>query len=139
MNGVGELITQEAIYGACLNHIIFPINFREFRNALAKNGYEVSPIRADLPSPPTRIVFSGEIARKEEVAIRVNVEKGNIVTVGRSLTEVTESFKELVKLVKTELDVNLHENVRYFLHIFRSFWFRYFSFMSKTNPTMIIV
>ena len=114
MNGVGELITQEARYGVCLNHIIFPITFRELRNALAKNGYEISPIRIDLPSPPTRIAFSGEIARKEETSVRLNVENSNIGTVGRSLTEVTESFKELVKLVKTELGVNLHENVRFY-------------------------
>jgi len=110
-------MTQEARCGVRLNYVIFPIDFRELRHALAKNGYELSPVRGRIPPPPTRIVFSGDIARKGETTIIFESDIGEIGVVGRSLQEVTNSFKELANIIKSELSVNLYENVRFYWYV----------------------
>jgi len=106
-----KMMTQEARYGVQLSRLIFPLDFRDFRLALAKNGYELSPVR-ELPPPPARISFSGVIARKSETTIVADSEAGEIVVVGRSLQQAVASFGDLANVVATELGVDLHARVR---------------------------
>jgi len=108
-----RLMTQEARYGVRLGYILFPIEFRDLRQSLAKNGYELSAI-GDLPAPPARIGFGGEIARKGEVRVICESDSGEIGTVGRTLQGAHASFDELSSIIQTELGVNLHENVRFY-------------------------
>lgn len=108
-----KITTQEARYGVHLNYVIFPIDVRELRFALAKNGYELSNV-GDIPPPPTRIRFSGEIARKAEATVIVVSDSSEIGIIGRSLQEVKASFEELAKIIGSEFGINLQENVRFY-------------------------
>jgi hypothetical protein len=108
-----RIMTEEARYGVRLNYIIFPIGIRELRHALAKNGYELSPI-GEIPAPPTRIRFSGTVARKDETTVRVESDTGEIGVVERSLEEACSSFMGLAEIVSSELEVNLHSNVKFY-------------------------
>lgn len=115
MTGEPKVMTQEARYGVRLNYVIFPIDFRELRHALARNGYELSPpIRGHLPPPPARIGFGGDFARKGETTVQVETDSGEIRVVGRSLQKTKVAFEELEKILKAELRRNLHENVKYY-------------------------
>ena len=109
-----KIMTQEARCGVRLNYVIFPIDFRDLRYALAKNGYELSSISERIPSPPARIRFSGDVARKGETSVVFESDSGSVIVVGRSLQEVKESFQELARVIDSELGVNLHENVKYY-------------------------
>lgn len=109
-----KINTQEARCGVRLNYVIFPIDFRELRQALAKNGYELSPISGPIPSPPTRIGFGGDIARKKETTISVETDSGEIGVVNRTLQGAKAAFEELTNVISTELGVSLHENVRFY-------------------------
>jgi hypothetical protein len=106
-----KLITQEARYLITMDYLILPLDFRDFRQALAKNGYELALVR-NLPPPPTRISFSGEIARKKETAVIADSEAGEIGVISRSLGEASASFGDLLKLVKEEIGVDLNEKAR---------------------------
>jgi len=113
MNAVQPKVTiQDARYGVRLDYLIFPIDFRDLRRVLAKNGYELSHV--NVPPPPTRVRFSGEIGRKGETAVEVESDGGDIWVVGRSLQEAQSSFEELVKVVDSEIGVLLHDNVKFY-------------------------
>lgn len=105
-----KLITQEARYLLSMDYFL-PLDFRDFRQALAKNGYELVVVR-NLPPPPNRIIFEGELARKKETVVIANSEAGEIGVVSRSLEEASTSFGDLIKLVKEEIGVDLHEKVK---------------------------
>jgi hypothetical protein len=114
MDAVQPKVTiQDARYGVRLDYIIFPIDFRDLRRALAKNGYELSHV-ANVPPPPTRVRFGGEIGRKGETAVEVESDSGDIWVVGRSLQEAQSSFEELAKIVDSEIGVLLHDNVKFY-------------------------
>jgi hypothetical protein len=89
------------------------VEFRELRQALAKNGFELSSVR-NLPPPPARIIFSGEIGRKKEITIIADSEAGMIGVVSKSLSEGTVAFNDLVKIISDEIGVNLFEQVKNF-------------------------
>jgi len=108
-----EIKTQDARCGVNLNYVIFPIDIRELRHALAKNGYELSRVEG-IPPPPARISFAGKIARKGETTVVVESDSGGIGVVGRSLQEVNVSFNELAKVIDSELGISLYENVRFY-------------------------
>jgi hypothetical protein len=93
-----KMMTQEVRYGVQLSHLIFPVDFRDLRFALAKNGYELSPVR-ELPPAPTRISFGGEIARKSETTIIADSEAGEIGVVGKSLQQAVACFGDLANVV----------------------------------------
>lgn len=104
-----KLITQEARYFMLLDYLL--LDFRDLRQALAKNGYELVAVR-NLPPPPTRIMFSGEIARKKETVISADSEAGQIGVIGRTLEEVRTSFNDLMKLIAEEIGIDLHTKVK---------------------------
>jgi len=108
-----KIMSEEARYGVRLNYVIFPIDFRELRRALAKNGYEVSPV-GDIPPPPTRVRFGGDMARKGETTVRAESDSGEIGVVDRSLQEACSSFEGLANVVNSELGVSLHNNVKFY-------------------------
>ena len=108
-----KVITQEARYGVHLDYVIFPIDLRELRHALAKNGYELSRIDG-IPPPPARITFSGEIARKAETTVIMESDSGEVGVVGRSLQEVKASFEELAKVIDSELSISLQDKVMFY-------------------------
>ncbi|MFH0896838.1 MAG: hypothetical protein V1850_02160 [Candidatus Bathyarchaeota archaeon] len=110
MSITSKLLTQEARYLLIQNNFL-PIDLRDFLNVLAKNGYQLTTIR-NLPSPPNRIAFSGEMARKQETIVITDSETGEIGVVSRSLEEARTSFGELIKLIKEEIGVDLTENVK---------------------------
>ena len=111
-----KVMTEEARCGVRLNYVIFPIDFKELRHALAKNGYELSSV-GRLPAAPTRVSFGGDIARKEETTVIAESDSGRIGVVGRSLQEVKASFEELANIIDSELGISLHENVRFYWYI----------------------
>lgn len=111
-----KVMTQEARYGVRLNYVLFPIDFRELRHALAKNGYELSPAER-IPSPPTRLRFGGNVARKGETTVIVESDSGEIGVVGRYLQEAKDSFEELANVIDSELGISLYENVRFYWYI----------------------
>jgi hypothetical protein len=106
-------MTQEARYGVHFGYILFPIDFRDLRQTLARNGYELSR-GEDIPAPPARIAFAGEIARKGEVRVYADSDGGEIGTVSRTLHDAYASFDGLASIIQTELNINLHENVRFY-------------------------
>jgi len=108
-----KMIPQEARYGVQLDYVIFPIDFRDIRRVLAKNGYELSPVER-LPPPPARISFSGEVARKAEMGVVVDSGSGEIGVVGMSLQQVKDLFEELARVINSELNISLYENVGYY-------------------------
>ena len=112
MSSAVKLITQEARYQLTIEYSL-PLDLRDFRQALVKNGYELVAVR-NLPPPPTRIGFSGEIARKKETVIFADSEAGEIGVVSRSIGEADASFAELMKLVREEIGVDLPEKAKYF-------------------------
>lgn len=116
-SGEPKVMTQEARCGVRLNYLVFPIDFRELRHALAKNGYELSPIRATIPPAPTRIRFGGDIARKEETTIAFETDSGEVSVAGRSLQKVKAAFEELADVLNIELGINLYENVKFYWYV----------------------
>ena len=108
-----KIITQEARYSVHLGYVILPIDFRDLRNSLTKNGYELASV-TEIPPLPSRVRFGGEIARKGEIRVAVDSDSGEIVVIGRSLSDVFSSFEGLATLISSELEVNLHENVRFY-------------------------
>jgi hypothetical protein len=106
-----KLITQEARYLMNMNYLILPLDFRDFRQALAKNGFELALVR-NLPPPPTRISFSGEIARKKDTVIIADSEASEIGVISRSLGEASASFGDLLKIVTEEIGVDLSEKAK---------------------------
>jgi energy-coupling factor transporter ATP-binding protein EcfA2 len=108
-----KMTIQDARYGVRLDYLIFPIDFRDLRRALAKNGYELSHVES-VPPPPTRVRFGGEIGRKGETAVEVETDGGDVWVVGRSLQEAQSSFEELVKVVDSEIGVLLHNHVKFY-------------------------
>ena len=107
-----KMITQDARYGVQLDYVIFPIDIRELRRALAKNGYELSPVER-LPPPPTRVSFTGDVARKAETTVTVESDRGEIGVIGGSLQEAKDAFEELTRVIDSELGLSLYENVGY--------------------------
>lgn len=108
-----KLTTQEARYGICLDKVIFPLDFRDLRYALAKNGYELSPVK-DLPPPPALIGFGGEIARIKETRVLADSEAGEIAVTSRLLGEACQSFEDLANIIASELGLDLHSKVKYY-------------------------
>lgn len=108
-----KILTQEARFRVRLNYVIFPIDFRELVNVLAKNGYELIDVK-QLPPPPTRIGFSGELARKEETTVTVETGSCEIGVISRSVQKAKSSFDDLAKIIDSELSISLHKNVRFY-------------------------
>jgi hypothetical protein len=104
----------EAHYRVRLEYILFPLEYRELRDILAKNGYELSLLPAPIPPRPSRISYSGDIARKGEYTVNVDSDLGTVGISGKSMGMVIAAFEELTKVIKEGLGIDLNENVCYF-------------------------
>lgn len=111
-NSQPKIVTGAARYGVRLNSVIFPLDFIDLRLALAKNGYELASV-GEMPTT-SRIRYGGVIARKGEENITVESDSSEIGVLGKSLLALFTSFEELAKIVTNELEVNLHDNVRFY-------------------------
>jgi hypothetical protein len=116
MSNQPKMMIEEARCGVRLSYVIFPIDVRELRHILAKNGYELVPV-SNIPPPPTRIRYSGDVARKGEITVSIESDSGEIGVVGRSLQDVRSAFEDLAKIINSELDVDLYENVRFYWYV----------------------
>jgi hypothetical protein len=109
-----RIISEEITYAVRLNYVIFPLEFRDLRNALARNGYELARMEGRIPPRPTRVGFAGEIARKGEIEVHIDSGEGEIAVRGRSLDETTTGFEQVLKVIQTELDMDIDVNVWYY-------------------------
>lgn len=109
-----QIISEDVRYSVRLNYVIFPLEFRDLRTSLARNGYELARIEGRIPPRPAQIAFAGEIARKGEIVVYIDSSEGEIAVHGRSLDEVLMGFEQLSKVVQTELGIDIHSNVWYY-------------------------
>jgi len=109
-----RIISEDVTYAVRLHYVMFPLEFRDLRDALERNGYELARIEGRIPSRPTRIGFSGEIARKGEIIVEIDSGEGGIGLRGRTLDEAMTGFEQLSQVIRTELGVDIHLNVWYY-------------------------
>lgn len=114
-----KLITQEARCSLLVDYYLLPLDFRDFRYALVKNGYEISPLR-NLPPPPTQISYSGEIARFKETVVFANSESGEIGVTAKSVIDAYSSLGDLLKIIASEIGVDLTQKAKYYEVILHS-------------------
>ena len=109
-------VKLQALESTCrvrLAHVIFPLEFRDLRDVLARNGYELVALPGPIPPAPTRIVYTGEIARKEQYTVHIDSSAGLVGVNGRSMTATYNAFEELSKIVMDNFGVSLGNNVHY--------------------------
>lgn len=104
----------ETHYLVRLEYVIFPLEFRELRDVLARNGYELKLLPAPIPPRPSRISYSGEIARKGEYIVNIDSNLGTVAIASKSIGMTIAAFEELTKIMKEGLGIDLNENVSYF-------------------------
>jgi len=109
-----EAVSREAKYLVRLKYVLFPIDFRDFRKALAKHGYEPIPIRGPIPGRPIRISWEGAIARKGESIVSLDTSLAVIGVNNKTIEEAKKGFEELAEITEKELGINLHSNVWYY-------------------------
>jgi hypothetical protein len=108
-----KLTGQEIRYMLVVDYLSLPFEFRDFRDTMAKNGFELAPVR-NLPPPPARIIYSGEMGRKKGTLVFADSEAGQIGVASKTLTETCTSFNDLIKIIDEEIGVNLLNKVKYF-------------------------
>jgi len=104
---------QESRYYTRLKYTIFPIDLRDFREILAKNGYELTAMRGFIPTRPLRVSFDGDVARKGEITVYMDTPEGLVGIYGKSNREVIESFDELSRIFKDEMGFDLDSSIWY--------------------------
>lgn len=110
-----ELKALESFYQVRLAYVMFPLEFRELMDVLAKNGYELLRLPGPLPPRPIQLAYSGEFARKDEYIVRIDSGEGLVgITCTRPIEVAFGAFGELTKVIKEGLGIDLNENVRYY-------------------------
>lgn len=94
-----RIISGDIAYSVRLKYVMFPLEYRDFTYALARNGYELARFGGREPPRPARIGYGGEIARKGEIAVHVDSGEGEVSVHGRSLDETLRGFDRLSELV----------------------------------------
>lgn len=108
-----KLIPKEARYSVRLRYVIFPLDFRDIRETLAKYGFELTQV-GPIPFRPTRISFTGELGRKGESVVYLSTTENIFGVRSKTLEEAMKAFKELSEIIATELDIDLNSNVWYY-------------------------
>jgi len=91
-----------------MNYVLFPFDTTELIDVLVKAGYTRT-----APPPPfrrlkgARLGFTGTIARKGEIVIDINDERGFLGATSPSATSTIQGFDEVLQLAKTNLKVDL--------------------------------
>lgn len=109
-----NVLSREARYLVRLKHVIFPIDFRDLRKALARNAYELVPIRGPIPGRPARISWEGPMARKGESVVSLDTSLSLVGVSHKIIEEAKKGFEELTEITEKELGINLHSNVWYY-------------------------
>lgn len=109
-----NVLSREARFLVRLKHVLFPIDFRDIRKALARNAYELIPIRGPIPGRPARISWEGPVARKGESVVSLDTSVGLIGVSHKTIEEAKKGFEELTKIIQKDLGINLHSNVWYY-------------------------
>jgi hypothetical protein len=109
-----HIVPQEFKCTVRLKYVFFPIDLRDIRDILAKNGYELTSIRGPIPGRPLRVMFGGDVARKGEVTIDIDTSESLVGVYGKSNKKVLEAFEQLLNIVKQEVDIDLHSNVWFY-------------------------
>ena len=93
-----------------MNYVLFPFRTTELIDVLVKAGYT----RTAPPPPPqlrrikgARFGFTGTIARKGEIVIDINDERGFMGAASPSPALTIQGFNELLQLAETNLNTNL--------------------------------
>jgi hypothetical protein len=102
-----------------LKHVLFPIDLRELIEVLSNLGYAIVPqVLQALPGPGmAEIAYmsgSGPIARKGNLIIDVNSDKGVIGVGGPSIRDVELAFNEIEKAIHDNFNVNPNVDVRFY-------------------------
>jgi len=109
-----KITSQEFRYGVRLKYVLFPIDIRDIREVLAKNGFELSSIRGLIPTRPFTVDFSGDVGRKGEATVYMDTSHGTLAVYGKSNKDVIEAFEQVSKIIRNELGFDLHSNVWYY-------------------------
>jgi hypothetical protein len=113
------------------NHVIFPIDVREFSEGLQKIGY--SPLAQFLPLPTMgKGMATGRIAAKGNSVIDINCERQFIGLQNQNIETLIADFDELIELLKDK---------RYFgegIHPRFIEFQGHFECWSKKNPLVIL-
>lgn len=108
-----RLMPKEGRYSVRLRHVIFPLEFRDIREILAKHGFELAQI-GPIPARPTRISYTGELGRKGESVVYVSIPENLFSVRSKTPKEAVSIFEELSETFATELGTSLHSNVWYY-------------------------
>ena len=96
------------------DHIFFPLDLRDVRPVLARNGFELSHLTSPLPVRPIRVGGGGMIARKENFSVNMDFDRNIVGLSGKSSERIIEVFDELTKILKDEMRVDLASRARYY-------------------------
>lgn len=96
-----------------LKDVLFPIDGSELAEALARVGYSIQP---KLPPARARmrISFSGEIARKNGIAIDGNSDRGILGVTAKSYDSAMTAYDEVRAIISNELKIDIEERSRFF-------------------------
>jgi len=110
---VQELRILKFRFSLSLNDVLFPVDAREFADALSKNGYSIPP-GIPYAGAKARIKFAGPIAQKPEIVVDGNSDRGIIGVTAKSYESAIAAFNELRLILKDELNIDLDKRSRFF-------------------------
>jgi hypothetical protein len=108
------VVTYNISLAIVTNDVFFPIDIRDFREVLAKNGYQIEPLTKSLPPRPAHFQASGYFARKNEFVVNIETINNQLGLEGSSSERIVEAFNELIDIVEKQIQVNLKSNVKFY-------------------------
>ncbi|MEM0328490.1 MAG: hypothetical protein QXN53_07965 [Thermoproteota archaeon] len=102
-----------------LKHILFPIDLRELTEVLSGLGYAIPPQTLQaLPGPGmieiSYMVGSGPIAKKGNLLVDINSDRGFIGVGGQSIPDVILSFEEVEKAICNNFGIDPNTDIRFY-------------------------
>ncbi len=94
--------------------LFFPVDIRDLRPTLARNGYELTRLPTPLAPRQLRIGGGGVIARKGGFSLNFDAENRSLGLSGDSSDNIIKAFDELTAMVRNELKTDLASHVRYY-------------------------
>ncbi len=109
----GKFRTLRFRFSLRLSDVLFPLDGREFADALAHVGYSIQP---KLPPARARmrISFAGEIARKDGITVDGNSDRGILGVTAKSYDSAMATYDEVRAIISNELEINIEERSRFF-------------------------
>jgi len=98
-----------------INYVLFPFEILELIDILRKSGYTPTPLPPAIPPPRgMRLGMTGTIARKGDVIIDINDERGILTVTAPSSTLAVDEFNEILQLIRINLNVDLDEMASFY-------------------------